>query len=329
MAYLFVLSIGGRDDLGEVLLVELQHILEELKVRLIAVRVGIRLGQIRNEGTTASGAEFSNGQWSADTKNVLQVQVGLTAIGRGVLIIETAVEGGNGEVLALSPGSKVVLKVLQVSVARVLLQIAGEGDLAARVCIGLVITNVVKLLQTGGGNDRITVRDVLCNDSGSKGGHVQLGGLAVGNGLLGANLAKTGGRLDGVDVRGDRLGDVVLQCSETADVLHIADVPFELGIQEFVRGIDGSTEVDPVGILGKVGHAAVFEPLSNGINGVISGKKHALHLVVGGEVLAVAGVVGIRHLQDGLFEPSSILLREGDLQTNLSVAFRGTRIVPS
>lgn len=131
LSYLLVLTIGGRDNLRQVLVLHLDDILQEVQVGLIVVIVRVRLVQIRNKGCTTTSAELGDGDGSADTDDVLQIQVGLAAVTRGVLVIETAMILDDSEVQALGIGSDILLKESKVRVPRILLQIASESYLVA------------------------------------------------------------------------------------------------------------------------------------------------------------------------------------------------------
>jgi hypothetical protein len=71
MSYLLVLAIRGGNHLGEVLLFHLEHVLEEFKVRLVVVIVGIRLVEIGDKFTTTANAKLCNWNGRADSNNVL------------------------------------------------------------------------------------------------------------------------------------------------------------------------------------------------------------------------------------------------------------------
>lgn len=125
---------------------ELQDVLEELEVRLVSVVGLVRLGQIRNERASACGDVLRHGERSSNADNILAVEIGFATVGRGSLVIGGSFEGNNSVVLALGVRSDVGSEQLEIGVARRLLEVAAESNLAATLGVRLVV-DLVQALQ--------------------------------------------------------------------------------------------------------------------------------------------------------------------------------------
>lgn len=325
-SYLLVLAVGGGDHLRQVLVVHLDNVLEEVQVWLIVVVAGVGLVQIRDERGTASSAEFGHRDRRADTHDILQVQVGLAAVCRGVLVVEAAVVLDDSEVLAIGPRSKLLLEQRQVRVPGVLLEIAGERDLIAVVRVGFVVAHGVQVLQTLRGDGAVAVSGRQSSLTESL---VRSLSLAVQSVAVCMELAEAGRRSNQVNVLDEIVGNRVLQRPKSLDMLHAVDVVLEVGIQQLIGSLHISIEGHPVGILLDVGDTSTLQPLPHSVDRCSARLQHALHLIVGAEVLAVVWVIRTRHLHQGVLETSDIALGEGDLQPDGLVATRCARVVPS
>ena len=325
--YLLVLAVGGGKHLWDLLL--LQDLLQELQVRLVLVVAGVGLAEIRNERATARSDELGDGQRGADAHDVLQIQIGLAGVILRGLVVVGAVEEDHGEVLALGVGEQLLLELLEVVVARGLLQVAGEADLATALGVGLVILNFVQRLQTLGGNDSRAVGDIARDDHLGKEVLVHLAGLGAQTAEVGADLSEARGRLDGVDVRCNGLGDGVAQGAQAAHLLSGTHVPLEAGIQQGVGLADTGAELDPIGVLLHVVDAGGREPVAHGADRLVARQQHALHLVVAVEVFPVVLMAGGRHVHGDLLEPFRVALRQGDLEAEGFVGSGVMRVSPS
>lgn len=305
---LLVLAVRGRDDLGKVLLRELEHALEELKVGLVgAVRL-IGLVEISDPRAASTSAVFSNRQGLGKTKHVLQIQVGLaTVVGRG-LIVQTAVELDNRKVLTHSLGQDILLKEGKVAVARVLLEVGSKCCLAAALGVGSVV-NLVELLQALGSDRSITVN----SDVGRR-SELDAEDLALSL-VVRADSSETSGRLNEVDVPGNLIWNGVLERAENlARRALLADEPGKLGSEELVGNTDGGLEGYPVGISLEILDTGGLEPGRDRGNGLLAGHEHALHLLVRLKVLSVLCVRGGGDVHDGLLKACGIALLERDLE---------------
>jgi len=97
--FLLVLAVGDGDTVRDVLVGELGKRKEEIEVGLIGV-VGLGWAvSIGDQKSSAASAEFCDWGWESNTQNVLVVKVGLTRIIGADLVIETAVELDNSELI--------------------------------------------------------------------------------------------------------------------------------------------------------------------------------------------------------------------------------------
>ena len=318
---LFVLAVGGRDDLRELVLVHLQHVLEELQVRLVAGGGGVGLVDVGDHGGAAGGAELGDRQWRAHAEEVLRVEVGFAAVAPAGLVVLAAVVPDHGEVLADGVRRQLFLELGQVRILRILLQVAREADPAAAGRVRAVVADVVEELQARGGGGLVADGEVGRSGSARQRQVVNLQRLAAVRGAVGADLAESRRGLDHVDIGRDRVWDRVLEGAQTVRIRpHSVDVPQEVGLQEVVGVVDGGVETDPVRVLLNVVDSGVLEPVAHRADGRVAGLQHALHLIVCAEMLAVVWVVGRGYVQQTLLEAGGIVLLQGDLESQRLVA---------
>lgn len=317
---LLVLAVAGGDDLREFVLVELEDALEEVEEGLVVVFGGVWRAVVWDELAAAAGGEFGDWQGGADAEEVLQVEVCFAAVLRRGLVVEAAVEGDHGEVLPRREGGVFLEEFLQVVVARVLLEEAGEGDFAAALGVGHVAEGVVQVGQAAGGDGVLAV----VQGAGGDGLEDHTAGLEEGwfgshGGAVGAHAAEACSRLDHVDVLGHGRGHGVLQGAQDAGIARVVvggGVPQEVGVEQRVGLVDGRAEVDPVGVLLVLGDAGGLQPAAHGGSAVITGHEQLLHLAIGAVMVAVVGVAGGRHVQQGLLEAGLVLLFQGNPQAD-------------
>lgn len=265
---LFVLAVGGRDDLRELVLVHLQHVLEELQVRLVAGGGGVGLVDVGDHGGAAGGAELGDRQWRAHAEEVLRVEVGFAAVAPAGLVVLAAVVPDHGQVLAHGVRRQLFLELGQVRVLRVLLQVAREADPAAAGRVRAVVADVVEELQARGGGGLVADGEVGRSGSARQRQVVNLQRLAAVRGAVGADLAESRRGLDHVDIGRDRVWDRVLEGAQTVRIRpHSVDVPQEVGLQEVVGVVDGGVETDPVRVLLNVVDSGVLEPVAHRADG--------------------------------------------------------------
>lgn len=333
VSYLLVFAVRGRDHLRQVLLRQLEDLLQEVQVRLVLVVGRGGLVDVRDEIAQAAGRVLGHGQRRAQAEDVLQIEVGLAAVGGRVLVVAAAVELHDGEVLALGPRRQVALEQGQVGVARVFLQVAGEGDLAAAVRVGGVVADVVEVLQARRRDD-LLADERLVEAGAQTSPRQRTMGLAR-QGFrsrvlaLRADVAEARGRLDHVDVLGQLVGHGVLESAQATDVRVVADIPAKLRVEQLVGDADRRTEVDPVGVLLDIADAGALQPGDHGVDGLVGRQQQALHLIVRLEVPAVARMARGRHVEHGLLEGVDIVLLQRDLQADGLVVAGSARESPA
>lgn len=258
-AYLLVLSVRGGDNVRQVLVVHLDDVLQEVQVRLVVVVVRVGLVQVWDKRCATTGAELGDWDRRADADNILQVEVGLAAVGHGVLVIQTTMIFNNSEVLALGVGGDILLKKSKIRIPRILLQVAGESHLVAIGSISLVVTDFVQVFET------LRRNGVVAVSTGRQHGLAELLisslGLAVQGHAVRVDLAEASGRSDEVDVRDKRVWDRVLQCTQALDMLEAVDIVLEVGFEEVIGLLHGGLEGHPVRILLDVGDSSSLEPV--------------------------------------------------------------------
>lgn len=104
-----------------------------------------------------------------------------------------------------------LLEPFEIGIPGVFFEVTGEADLATGLGIGLVITDVVELLQTVWCDDGVAVGGVLGQGGCGEECLVGVLRLAAHGGTVRLDLAKASGGLDHVDVRDQGIGDGILQ----------------------------------------------------------------------------------------------------------------------
>lgn len=163
-SYLFVVTIGVGNHLGQSRVGLGEEVLIVLEVRLVLVVGGIRLIGVGNERTTqlASSQALSRDQYSrfarsdelshrermgnSDEQFHIEIRLGQGSR-RLILIIDAAVDQLHGK--ALRGQVKQLLELGKVRIRGGFVQEAAEAQLAARRGAGSVVAKVVHLLQAG------------------------------------------------------------------------------------------------------------------------------------------------------------------------------------
>lgn len=291
MPYLLVFTVRGRNDLRQIFLVQLQHILQELQIRLVGIVVRIWLVEIRDERTAPASAELRDRQRGAHSDDILKVEVRLTTVAGGVLVVEAAAERDHREVLSGCVGGKVFLEQSEVTITSVLLEVAAEADFAAAVSVRLVVAKLVQIPQTLR-RDLIVAINRPILGCGSRHTEIRTGAnrFLPGGGVVRTDLSEAGSRLDHVDMLRHGFWDGVLEGAQPADIaVRLAYKPLEVCVQEVIGHADGRAEVDPVGVLLDVGDTGGVQPVQDCVYSFVAGEEHPLHLVVRLKVLAVVG----------------------------------------
>lgn len=241
--------------------------------------------------------------------------------------METTLDELDGVVAVSSVGNKGLGERGEIVVVGVLLKVRGKSDgvlvrgrrLVLDVVQGANLVGVDAAGASGVVPANLDVGDVL--------GLRLIEDLEDG-GVLGGELAETGGGLDHVDMDIQLIGNAVLQSAELgARLVAVLLVPVESGVEQVVGLGDRGGKGDPVVVDLALDTVAV-EPRGDSIRGLVRGRNQRANLFAA-QVHAILVVVGIRHAEDGSLKSIGLVGGEGDLERDALVGRGGSNLFPA